>query len=657
MDGISDMSDREMLGSGVGGGVLRRGVIAGAFAVGCVLVSLYLLSRSNYLLFHSIIEVFSIVIACGVFMVAWNTRRWVANDYLLFLGIAYLFVGGLDFLHTLAYAGMGVFPGFGANLPTQLWIISRYVESVSLLAAPLFLVRRIRLIPAFSLYVLVVAFGTMSIWHWGVFPDAFIEGQGLTAFKIASEYIICGILAGALFFLYRRRAALERRAFRMLSAAIVVTIASELAFTLYTDVYGVANMVGHLLKVVSFYLVYRAVIAANLSSPYEFLFRSIEESRVEAQHERDRARSYLHVTGSAIVVLDADGRVELANRRACEILGYPEGEVLRKPWFESFLPARMRKGASVVFDSLMAGEIGLVEQFENPVVTSSGEERLIAWNNSVLRESGSIVGVLSSGEDITERKKAEEDLEDYLQQLEQANTRLQEMDQLKSIFLASMSHELRTPLNAIIGFTGMILMGIAGEINEEQRKQLGMVKSSANHLLSLINDILDISKVEAGKVELSLEEFRLDDVVGEVVESLSHVAVEKGVELVTELPEGITVFGDRRRIKQVLMNLVSNAVKFTSEGSVRIAAVVLEDDRLEIRVADTGAGIRDEDMNRLFQPFQQVDPSLTKSLEGTGLGLYLSQKLASLLKADISAKSEYGKGSEFTFVVPLRHEE
>jgi PAS domain S-box-containing protein len=648
------MSGGERIGSEVGGNVRRWNFTAGALAGAGVLVSLYLLSRSNYLLFHSIIEVFSVVIACGVFMVAWNTRRWVANDYLLFLGIAYLFVGGLDFLHTLAYAGMGVFPGFGANLPTQLWIVSRYVESVSLLAAPLFLVRRARLIPTFFLYVLVAALGVASIWRWGVFPDAFVEGQGLTAFKIASEYVICGILAVALFFLYRRRAAFEREAFGMLSAAIVVTIASELAFTLYTDVYGFSNMVGHLLKVVSFYLVYRAVIAANLISPYGFLFRNIEESRIEAQHERDRAMRYLRVTGSAIVVLDADGRVDLVNRRACEILGYPEGEVLGKPWFESFLPERMRKDARRVFDRLVAGETGLVEQFENPVVTSGGEERLVSWNNTVLPESGDAVGVLISGEDITERKKAEEDLKDYLRQLEQANTRLQEMDQLKSIFLASMSHELRTPLNSIIGFTGAILMGMAGEISEEQRKQLVMVRNSANHLLSLINDILDISKVEAGKVELSLEEFSLDDVVREVVESLSHVVGEKGLELVTELPEGITVFGDRRRIKQVLMNLVSNAVKFTNEGSVRIAAGVVDSDRLEIRVVDTGVGIRDEDMSRLFQPFQQVEPALTKKHEGTGLGLYLSQKLASLLKADISAKSEYGKGSEFTFVVPLR---
>ncbi len=246
-------------------------------------------------------------------------------------------------------------------------------------------------------------------------------------------------------------------------------------------------------------------------------------------------------------------------------------------------------------------------------------------------------------------------LEEKTIELEQANIRLQEMDRLKSVFLASMSHELRTPLNSIIGFTGIMLQGMAGEVNEEQRKQLTMVENSASHLLSLINDVLDISKVEAGKVELSLEEFRLDGIAGEVVETLSPAANEKGLELVTEVPDGVMLFSDRRRMKQVLMNLAVNAVKFTDQGNVTIAARVPGDENLEIRVTDTGMGIKKEHMDKLFQPFPQIDVSLNKRHEGTGLGLHLSKKLVNLLGGDISAKSEYGRGSEFTFTIPLRY--
>ncbi len=260
-------------------------------------------------------------------------------------------------------------------------------------------------------------------------------------------------------------------------------------------------------------------------------------------------------------------------------------------------------------------------------------------------------------QEIAERKRAEAALQENALALEQANIRLQELDRLKSVFLASMSHELRTPLNSIIGFTSLILQGMVGEINEEQRKQLTLVKSSSDHLLNLINDILDISKIEAGKVELSLEEFGLDDVLGEVVETLSPIASLKSIEVLSNAPGGITLFSDRRRLKQVLMNLVGNAIKFTDQGSVNIVARVPNDGNLEIRVIDTGMGIREEDMNKLFIPFHQVGMSLTKSHQGTGLGLHLSKKLVNLLGGDISAKSEYGKGSEFTFTMPIRYKE
>ena len=220
-----------------------------------------------------------------------------------------------------------------------------------------------------------------------------------------------------------------------------------------------------------------------------------------------------------------------------------------------------------------------------------------------------------------------------------------------------MSHELRTPLNSIIGFTGIILMGLSGSINEEQKKQLNLIKNSSKHLLSLINDILDISKIEAGKVELSIEEFKLDDIVGEVVESYAPALNEKGLKLLKDIPAGIMLHSDKRRFKQVLMNLVTNAVKFTDQGSIKIEARVSKNKNLEICVTDTGIGIKEEDMDKLFKFFQQIDMSSTKRYEGTGLGLHLSRKLVIMMGGDISVKSEYGKGSKFIIAIPLKYKE
>ncbi len=248
--------------------------------------------------------------------------------------------------------------------------------------------------------------------------------------------------------------------------------------------------------------------------------------------------------------------------------------------------------------------------------------------------------------DVTERKKAES--------LEKENIKLQELDKLKSMFIASMSHELRTPLNSIIGFTGIILQGMSGELTDEQQKQLSIVKNSANHLLSLINDVIDISKIEAGKVELFIEDYDLSSIMGEIEESFMDAITRKHLKMSLNMPETLLVKGDERRTKQVIMNIVSNAIKFTPEGSVTIN--VGENNRMvEISVKDTGIGIKAEDRGKLFQAFSRIYVEGQPMMEGTGLGLYLSKKIADLLGGDIHATSQFNLGSEFIFVFPVKY--
>jgi len=246
------------------------------------------------------------------------------------------------------------------------------------------------------------------------------------------------------------------------------------------------------------------------------------------------------------------------------------------------------------------------------------------------------------------------EIEEKLEELENLNIKLQHADQYKSIFLASMSHELRTPLNSIIGYTGILLMGMTGALNEEQLKQLGKVKNNARHLLSLINDILDISKIEADKVELHCEEFNLKTLVDEVVETMHPKVVEKYLEMSATIPDDLIISTDIRRIKQVILNLVSNAVNYSDTGTIQIQAERLPGNKFKLSVKDTGIGIAENEIARLFQPFQQIDSSLTKKNKGTGLGLYLCRKLMVLLKGDIFVNSELGKGSDFYIVMPVK---
>jgi signal transduction histidine kinase len=233
----------------------------------------------------------------------------------------------------------------------------------------------------------------------------------------------------------------------------------------------------------------------------------------------------------------------------------------------------------------------------------------------------------------------------------------QEADRLKSVFLATMSHELRTPLNTIIGFTGIMLQGLAGPLKPEQEKQLNMVYDSAKHLLALINDILDLSKIEAGEVEIIKEEFDVASLINKVVKTVSPLAEQKGLGLTIALsPEVGRIFSDRRRVEQILLNLVNNAIKFTERGWVRIEGTIV-DKHLQVSVQDTGIGIKPEDMPKLFQAFCQIDTGLARKHEGTGLGLSICKKLVTMLGGEIWAESEYGVGSKFSFTLPIEKRE
>ncbi len=251
-------------------------------------------------------------------------------------------------------------------------------------------------------------------------------------------------------------------------------------------------------------------------------------------------------------------------------------------------------------------------------------------------------------------EKLEQRVAERTAELAVAKEHAEAADRIKSAFLATMSHELRTPLNSIIGFTGIMLQGLAGPLNPEQSKQLGMVQNSARHLLDLINDILDISKIEAGQLDVKSEEFDLRSSLAKVAAIVRPLAEKKGIELHEDIFPSIgTVCSDPRRIEQILLNLLNNAIKFTERGGVVLKAETAGDSA-RISIADTGIGIKPEDMEKLFQPFRQIDSGLTRQHEGTGLGLAICRRLAERLGGDISVASEFGKGSTFTFTIPLK---
>ena len=364
-----------------------------------------------------------------------------------------------------------------------------------------------------------------------------------------------------------------------------------------------------------------------------------------------RYRRLFESARDGILILDAvTGVVVDANPYLLALMGFTRDQVLgRTIWDLGFL--RDVWANEQKFDELQKTEY---VRYDNlPLEAHDGRRIEVEFVSNVYLVDGHKV-VQCNIRDQTARRKVE-------QQLRNAES----VDQVKTAFIATMSHELRTPLNSIIGFTEIVLQRFSGPLTEEQEKQLGIVLDSARHLLALINDVLDLSRIDAGQVRTNVESFDLRASLEHVTALIRPLADKKGLLLATLIaPDIHAVVSDRRRVEQILINLLNNAVKFTDRGGVtltvrRVAGFRPSPDApaqpaLRFEVADTGIGIKPENLSMLFEPFQQIDTRLARENEGTGLGLAICRRLASTLGGEVTAVSEYAKRSVFTLTIPLQ---
>lgn len=475
---------------------------------------LFIIGLSNYLLFHTVTELISIVVAFLIYVLGTKTYDYSKDNFLFFLGMGYLFLAVLNIFHTLTYYGMGVFPGLSADVPTQFWLALRFLNALVLFFAPFFSLRplppKIFLLSGFTLWT---GLSVIAILWLRIFPESYIGGMGLTRFKVYSEYLIILIFCFALINLYFHKEYLHQNIYQTLLGSLVLSIIIDFLFTLYSDVYGEFNLLGHLFEILSIYLIYKGIVFKGLRAPFETIFLRLTESN---------------------------------------------------------------------------------------------------------------------------------------QELKQAN-------RYKSDFLAGMGHEMRTPLTAILAFSEDLLQEKVGKLNEVQKEHIQDILTNGKSLLIQINDLLDFSKIESGKMSLELTEVDVCQLILNEAHLLRAITQRKGIEIITQLEQGSFIIADEYKVQQVVRNLLSNALKFSPAGKqvhIRLKKTLLPVEGVHIEFEDYGIGIPLAQQKKVFDAFYQADSGQIKKYGGTGLGLALVEKIIHLHHGQIWLESEEGFGTTFYVFLP-----
>ncbi len=633
-----------------------------------ILGGIYLANLDSYLLFHSLADLFSVLVAFAVFIIAWHSHAIARNNYLLVLGVGSLFVSLIDLLHVLGYHDMGMLTSYGPTLSSQLWIGARFLQAITVLIAPFFLHRSVKRWAAMVVYAVVTALLLASIFGWRNFPVTFVEGSGVTLFKSVSEYVIIAILLGALALLWRVRLEFSRTVFGLLAGSVVAMIASEAMFTHYLSLTGSSTVIGHLFKIVEFYLIYLAVVEIGLTRPYSLLFHQMkreDEQQIAEQKERAEERAAeLDAIFSAMttgaVLYGPDGSIVRANAAAdafASYTGVPTDLPLEKRLrLHGFIDEEDQPLMEIEDNPVQRALRG--ETVRNLVLGAphavTGDMLWVVTSAAPVRDStGEIRGAVLTFRDITERKLAEEEVRRLNQELERRildrTSQLEAANQEMEAFAYSVSHDVRAPLRNLSTFIELAQPDSGETVEEHCGQYLGLLHQSVIEMRQLIDNLMLFSHI--GRARLATTEVELDQLLRQVIQDLKTQIEDRHITWnIASLP---TVTGDRTMLRVVFQNLVSNALEFTrTRQDARIEIGSIEDSPREtaIYVRDNGVGFDMAQADKLFGGLQHLRG--VDDFEGTGIGLANVRRIISRHGGRTWAQGKVDEGATFYFSLP-----
>ncbi len=618
----------------------------------------YFISAKNYIFFHSVIETIITMISFSLMLISLGTLKISENSYFAFLGITLGFIGIIDWFHIFTYKGINIFSS-NSNTPTQLWVLGRYYECFIMFLSFRYIKREIHVKKLILFNAIFLIVSLSSIIVFSIFPDCYVEGIGLTTFKRMSEYLSSmGFFIIILKYIRSKNEVLSNNRYYLIQS-MIFRILSSLAFSLYFDVYGISNFLGHIFRFISFYFIFKILFENIITKTYSILFHDINRKAVELEEANKLLKEanakikegnvlykkFIDFIPDGIIVLRKE-RITSVNNRFCDMVGIKDEEeiinrniyfIIDKPYY-ALLNSRLN----------IKDKDKLLSSVEYEIVW--GDKKVFVEMCSLHVEDEEGGYLISAIRDITDRKRAEEAHNLLLEK--------QKSEQIKNDFFANISHEFKTPINVIYSALQLQKDSYYNSNMDSVIKCNKIIKQNCLRLIRLINNLIDLTKIETGFFKPNMKIENIINIVEDVSLSIVDYVESKNMNLIfdTEVEE-LYINCDVDLIERIMLNLLSNAVKYGKEqGNIQVSVYQRSGNSVGISVKDNGVGIPQNMYYRIFQRFEKVDKSLSRNAEGSGIGLSLVKSLVEMQGGTIDFNSKINEGTEFLIVFPIEEQ-